>query len=180
MQLNIRVFNKQILNKIYEKKANKHPNLLIKKIQSLNYLKDFDDLKSLCPESEETADRVKIRFIITICFLKTNMFLYLSNPKGENFLKFSSGTVNLIGKRRKKNRKTSILKLLPLLFEETAMLNSENVAVHLINVRTYRNLLIKLLKLRFSIKIIKTFNHTPFNGCRKRKIKRKKRSKKFK
>lgn len=180
MIIKTQTFNEKFLSKIFKEKYNEHSSFIIKKIQSLTHLKKSDKLNLIYERSTKTGDHVRVKFIITVCFLKTNMFLYLSNPKGNNFLRFSSGKANLIGKRRKKNRKTSILKILPLLFEETTMLHNENVAVHLINVRTYRNLLIKLLQLKFSIKIIKTFNNTPFNGCRKKKIRRKKRSKKLK
>ena len=124
-------------------------------------------------------DVTLVFFILNISFLKTNTYIHLSNTKGETLLFFSAGQVNLTGKQ-KKNRRFAINKLLSLLNRKAVFIEKKPIAVHLKNVKSYKFSIINKLKKFYWIKIIKSFNQTPHNGCRKSKIRRKKFTKKFK
>lgn len=124
-------------------------------------------------------DPTLVFYILNISFLKTNTYLHLSNTKGETLIFFSAGQVNLTGKQ-KKNRRFAINKLLTLLNRKAVFIEKKPIAVHLKNVKSYKFTIINKLKKFYLIKIIKSFNQTSYNGCRKSKIRRKKFTKKFK
>ena len=118
-------------------------------------------------------------YIINISFLKANTYIHLSNTKGETILFFSAGQVNLTGKQ-KKNRRSAVNKLIMLLVKKATFIKKNPIAIHLRNVKSYKFTIINKLKQFYWIKIIKSFNQIPYNGCRKSKIRRKKFTKKFK
>ena len=64
--------------------------------------------------------------------------------------------------------------------KKASFLGKKPVALHLNNVNFYQNLIVNKLKQTFYIKVIKSFNQAPYNGCRKKKVRRKKYTKKFK
>ncbi|QXE46250.1 30S ribosomal protein S11 (mitochondrion) [Nitzschia inconspicua] len=118
-------------------------------------------------------------YIVNISFLKANTALHVSDIQGNLKLFFSSGSVDLAGKQKKK-RRIAVSKLISLLFKKASFLGKNPVALHLNNVNFYKNLIIRKLKRSLYIKVIKIFNQTPYNGCRKKKLRRKKYTKKFK
>jgi ribosomal protein S11 len=120
-----------------------------------------------------------IVYIITVTFLKANTNINVSDIKGNVKLSFTSGSVNLIGKQ-KKHRLKSVSRLVSLLAKKATFLKNYPVAIHLHNVSSYKFLILKKLKVNFFIQLVKSFNLSPYNGCRKRKVRRKKYVKKFK
>lgn len=120
-----------------------------------------------------------IMYVITISFLKANTVIHISDIKGNVKLFYSSGSVNLSGKQKTK-RRLVLLRLISLISKKTDFLKNKPVAIHLNNVSSYKPFIINKLKNNFYIKIVKSFNQTPYNGCRKKKIRRKKYTKKFK
>lgn len=120
-----------------------------------------------------------ITYIITISFLKANTIIHVSDVKGNVKLFYSSGSVGLSGKQ-KIRRRSVILRLISMLSKKTDFLANKPIALHLNNVNSYRTFIVNKLKRNFYIKIIKSFNQSPYNGCRKKKIRRKKYSKSFK
>ena len=118
-------------------------------------------------------------YVINISFLKANTTIHVSDTQGNLKLFYSAGSVALTGKQKKK-RRIAVSKLISLLLKKANFLGQKPIALHLNNVNFYKNLIVRKLKRNLYIKIIKIFNQTPYNGCRKRKLRRKKYTKKFK
>jgi ribosomal protein S11 len=129
--------------------------------------------------NETNPQDFMVVYIIDISFLKANTTIHVSDICGNLKLFFSAGSVNLAGKQKKK-RRIAVSKLISLLLKKASFLNQKPIALHLSNVNFYKNLILRKLKRNLYIKIIKIFNQTPHNGCRQRKLRRKKYTKKFK
>ena len=142
----------------------------------LNKIKNF---KMKNNTIETISEDFLVFYTITISFLKSNTIVSVSDIKGNMKVFYSSGSIDLIGKQ-KKNRVKAISKLISLLFKKAFFVKKYPVAVHLYNVNFYSPLIINKLKTKFFVKVIKKFNKIPYNGCRKKKIRRKKYTKKFK
>lgn len=119
-----------------------------------------------------------ISYIVTITFLKANIMIHVSDTAGNVKWFCSSGSINITGKR-KKQRRSVVLKLILFLFKKVSFLANKPVALHLNNVGSHQTFIVKKLKKEIFIKIVKSFNQTAYNGCRKKKIRRKKYSKNF-
>ena len=147
-------------------KANDYKNLGVKRFRIRN--------------NEETATQdFLVMYIVNVSFLKANTTIHVSDTQGNLKLFYSAGSVNLTGKQKRK-RRIAVSKLISLLIRKATFLGQKPVALHLNNVNFYKNLIVRKLKRNLYIKIIKIFNQTPYNGCRKRKLRRKKYTKKFK
>lgn len=147
-------------------KANDSKNLGVKRFSIHN------------TKESATQDFVVI-YIVNISFLKANTTIHVSDIQGNLKLFYSAGSVDLTGKQKRK-RRIAVSKLISLLLKKATFLGQKPVALHLNNVNFYKNLIVHKLKRNLYIKIIKIFNQTPYNGCRKRKLRRKKYTKKFK
>jgi small subunit ribosomal protein S11 len=120
-----------------------------------------------------------IMYIINISFTKANTIINISDIQGNLKLFYSAGSVQLSGKQKRK-RRIAILKLISLILKKATFLGRKPIALHLNNVNFYKNLIVRKLKRNLYIRILKVFNQTPYNGCRKKKLRRKKYTKKFK
>jgi ribosomal protein S11 len=120
-----------------------------------------------------------IMYVINVSFLKANTAIHVSDVQGNLKLFYSAGSVDLTGKQKKK-RRIAVSKLISLLLKKASFLSRKPIALHLNNVNFYKKLIVRKLKRNLYIKIIKIFNQTSYNGCRKRKLRRKKYTKKFK
>ena len=120
-----------------------------------------------------------VMYIVNISFLKANTIINVSDIQGNLKLFYSAGSVQLSGKQKRK-RRVAISKLISLVLKKATFLNNKPVALHLNDVNFYRNLIVRKLKRNLYLKIIKIFNQTPYNGCRRKKLRRKKYKKKFK
>lgn len=126
-----------------------------------------------------TNQNLVVMYIINISFLRANTVIHVSDARGNIKLFYSAGSVNLTGKQRR-NRRIAILKLISLLFKKAAFLVTKPVALHLNNVNAYKSFIIDKFKKVLYLRVIKTFNLAPYNGCRKKKLRRKKYTKKIK
>lgn len=147
----------------------------LKKIKESNY-KDISVQKNQV-KINNNQDLI-VMYIINISFLKANTTIHISDIKGNMRLFYSAGSVGLIGKQKRK-RRIAALKLISLLLKRATFLNKRPVALHLKNVNSYRNIIVSKLKRNLFIRVVKSFNQTPYNGCRKKKVRRKKYTKKF-
>lgn len=127
----------------------------------------------------ENNQNLVVMYVINISFLKANTTLHVSDIKGNMKLFYSAGSVGLAGKQKRK-RRIAVSKLISLLLKKATFLNKKPIALHLNNVNFYKNLIVSKLKRTFYIRLIKNFTQTPYNGCRKKKLRRKKYTKKFK
>ena len=118
-------------------------------------------------------------YVINVSFLKANTTIHVSDIKGNMKLFYSAGSIGLTGKQKTK-RRIATSKLISLLLQKATFLSKKPVVLHLNNVNSYKNFIVNKLKRVFYIRLIKTFNQIPYNGCRKKKLRRKKYTKKFK
>jgi ribosomal protein S11 len=151
----------------------------LKKLKTNDY-KNLGVKKFGIHKNKETISQdFIVMYIINISFLKANTHIHVSDIQGNLKLFYSAGSVDLAGKQKKK-RRIAVSKLISLLLKKATFLGQKPVALHLNNVNFYKNLIVRKLKRNLYIRIIKIFNQTPYNGCRKRKLRRKKYTKKFK
>ena len=113
-----------------------------------------------------------VTYIINISFLRTNVTLQVMDVTGK--LKFfcSAGSVNFKGKQ-KRARLLVLNRLINFFISRVKFLKGKPIGLHLKNVGNTKFLIIRKLKHKFFIKIIKTFELFPHNGCRKKKLRRK-------
>lgn len=149
------------------------------KVTLLNTLKerDYKKINSSLFLSDSNQKLVKedflITYIINITYSKTNTLLHVMDFSGN--LKFfcSAGSLQYKGKG-KKLRSLVIKDMYKILMLKLKFLKDQPVALHLKNVGFAKFWIIKLLKKKFFIKVVRSFNSHPYNGCRKRKMRRKK------
>lgn len=151
---------------------------LLKKIKENGY-KNLSIKKNRLKLKSENSQNLILIYIINISFLKTNTTIHISDIKGNMKLFYSAGSVKLAGKQKRK-RRIAISKLVSLLLKKAIFLYKKPIALHLNNVNFYKNFIVSKLKKTLYIRVIKSFNQAPYNGCRKKKLPRKKFTKKFK
>jgi ribosomal protein S11 len=158
------------LKKQYIKKL-KNKILALKNIKFKNY----KNLNHILPFNTNILNKEDhlIMFVIDVTFSKTNTLLHVTDFSGK--LKFfcSAGEVLYKGKT-KKARFAVFRELYKVLMTKFKIMKSKPVALHLKNVGSNKFWLIKKLKKKFFIKIVRNFFVYPYNGCRKRKVRRKK------
>nr|YP_009115296.1 ribosomal protein S11 [Berkeleya fennica]AJA05817.1 ribosomal protein S11 [Berkeleya fennica] len=154
---------------------------LKKKIILLNNTKDkeYKNLSSTLVSNTKFSpiDEHLVMYIIDITFTRTNTLLHVTDFSGK--LKFfcSAGSLKYTGKG-KKLRSVVFRDFYRVLVSKLKFLRSKPIALHLKNVGYNKFWIIKKLKKKFFIKVIRSFNLYPHNGCRKRKMRRKKFKKK--
>nr|YP_009688007.1 ribosomal protein S11 [Haslea nusantara]QDX17595.1 ribosomal protein S11 [Haslea nusantara] len=113
--------------------------------------------------------RFLLTYIICFSFSPKNTLLYITDVWGNLKFRYSAGLVNITGKQ-KKNRILVLTRFFNILQRlKMTFLKNKPIALHLINVRSYKYFIIKKLKKDYFIKIIKSYETYPYNGCRKRK-----------
>jgi ribosomal protein S11 len=152
---------------------------LLKKVSSLKKLKEnnYKNLNFKKPlsvgEDVKSDNDFFVMYIINISFLRANTTIHVSDIKGNIKLFYTAGSVDLAGKQ-KKQRSLAVSRLISLLVKKATFLKKKPLALHLNNVTFHKPLIVNKLKRNFFVKIIKSFNQAPYNGCRKKKIRRKK------
>lgn len=175
LQLDTHLFEEE---KVYVKNLQDRINSL-RKLKEQNY-KNLSVTEFTKSKQETNIEQdLMVVYIINVSFSKANTTIHVSDIKGNVRLFYSAGSVGLAGKQKRK-RRVAIVKLISLMIKKASFLGNKPVAVHLSNVNFYQNLIINKLKQTLFIKVIKSFNQTPYNGCRKPKVRRKKYTKKFK
>ena len=154
-----------------------------------NYLscllkRDTLDIKERLPAKATTGEfgsDISVSFILLIIFSPTTTrLMFLTSSKDQTLFSSHAGAVGLTKKREKKNRKLAVTRLIKFLIEslKTAKLVSpycKPIALHLRNVGSADlPYVVKSVKRYFPIISIKLFSSPPYNGCRKKKIRRKK------
>ena len=166
-QINLYSFFKSL--KIFSEKHTLNVNFYY---NSLNFqlLDEFDKKNYI---NFFNKNNCSIRYIITIKYTKTNTLLSVTNSKG--LLLFFTSAGQLIRLKKKKvSRMIIIKKLLNLMISKVEFLKDKPIALHLQNVDFNKIWVLKFLKNKFFIKTINFFDIYPHNGCRKKKMKRKK------
>lgn len=155
---------------IFSKKQ--YINQLKNKILYLNNIKKNSYALSNLNEKGVKQDHI-VRYIIDITFSKTNTLLHVMDFSGN--LKFfcSAGDLNYKGKN--KIARGLILKhFYKILVLKLQFLSNQPLALHLKNIKFDKFWIFKKFKKTFFIKTIKVFKNYSYNGCRNKKIRRKK------
>lgn len=172
LKLKVSLLNEE---KLYVKNLKTQINSL-KKVKENDYKSISIKRRQRTPENNQN---LVVVYIINVSFLKANTTIHVSDIKGNMKQFYSAGSVGLGGKQKRK-RRIAVSKLISLLLKSATFLNKKPVALHLNNVNFYKNLIVGKLKKTVYIRVIKSFNQTPYNGCRKKKLRRKKYTKKLK
>ena len=168
-------FQKIVLKKQYVKVLKNKIDLLhnikeqnYKSLNSNLFLKNKNFIKS----------NNLVTYIIYISFSRANTLLHVMNSSG--ILKFSCSAGNLSYKGNSKKARVLVLKsMINLLIRKVKFLRHKFIALHLKNVKFMRFWIVKRFKKKFFIQTVKNFNLYPYNGCRKKKVRRKKFKKKI-
>jgi ribosomal protein S11 len=122
---------------------------------------------------DKCANEHVIMYIIDITFSRSNTFLHVMDSEGRLKYFASAGHLNHKGKN-KKFRSNVLKSIYKVLLTKLKYLKGKPVGLHLKNVGFNKFGIIKKLKSKFFIKVVKVFNLFPFNGCRNKKVRRKK------
>jgi hypothetical protein len=116
-------------------------------------------------------ENLMVMYVITLTVTKTNFYLNVSDVTGKLKLSVSAGNFkSLRGIRNVKTLKILSFNAIHKLIYKQKYLVGKPIVLHLRNKEHVpRRFLRKLRKKRF-LKIITFFNRTPFNGCRKKKV----------
>jgi len=115
-----------------------------------------------------------VSYVIHFCFSLSNTVLHISDATGNLKISCSAGLIDLQGKQ-KVVRRLALTRFFNILsLAKSKFLKKNPVALHFKNVNSSnRFLIVKKLKQKFFIRIIKTFDLNAYNGCRKKKERRK-------
>lgn len=118
--------------------------------------------------------KILISYIVYFCFSNSNTMLHIIDAVGNIKISYSAGLINLQGKQ-KIVRKLVLLKFFNLLSSiKFKFLKNHPISLYFKNVNiSSKFLILKKLKKFFFIKSIKNFDLIAYNGCRKKKEKRK-------
>lgn len=118
---------------------------------------------------------VVVSSVVSVTFAKSNTRVSFFSSCGSLLFSCSSGSVGLKGKQ-KLDRKTAVRKILFRLSEaiKKDRRKFNPVALHTKNVGRGLAFLLKTVSLFFGVSSIKSYDNSPYNGCRKKKLRRKK------
>lgn len=179
---NIKTQNNLNLNKFFS--DIKLKKQYIKKLKSKydllkNYKKNYKNLSlSIFSKScykNSAKESFLVTYIIDITFSRTNTLLHVMDFSGN--LKFfcSAGLLKYKGKSKKKARYLIFRDMFRILNSKLKFLKSQPLALHLKNVGSAKFWIVKkFLKKKLFVKIVKSYDLYPHNGCRKKKVRRKK------
>lgn len=122
---------------------------------------------------KNATSKMLVIYIIEISFSKKNTLIHISDCLGNVKFFHSAGSLKQKG-RAKISRAAVLRKFYRLLISKFKFLNKVPVAVHFKNADSNIFWFLKKLKKKFFIVTVKLFNLYPYNGCRKKKIRRKK------
>ena len=115
-----------------------------------------------------------VSYVIYFCFSLSNTVLHISDAAGNLKLSYSAGLIDLQGKQKVVRRLALVRFFNILSLVKSKFLKKNPVALHFKNVSgSNKFLIVKKLKEKLFIKIIKSFDLDAYNGCRKRKERRK-------
>ena len=162
----------------YLKKIIQYKLFLIKILRLSNDSKKYKYLSAVFDIQQLKKKGFYFQYIIHFSFLFNNIRLHITNAFGKLKFAASSGLVGFSGKQ-KKNKHLIFKNFITLLKQQQQFLKNKPIALHFKNIRYHKYYIINSLKEYFFITGIQNFNSYPYNGCRKKKKRRKRvRSKK--
>lgn len=116
-----------------------------------------------------------VSYIINVVLSPTNTIVNVTDIKGNVIISISAGLINLT-KFQKRSQPMALLNIFKILLSKSKFLQNKTVALHFKNVKRFHELFfVTALKNKVFIKSFQSYNLTPHNGCRPKKIKRIKR-----
>lgn len=184
MSLNLKkekVLNNLGLTKKYHllKKVNTHISTL-KNLLSIEHR--YKDVNLILPEKTSiNSKKFLLTYIICFSFSPKNTLLHIMDAWGNLKFRYSAGLIGITG-QQKKNRILVLSRLFTMLKKaKITFLKTKPVALHLYNVGSYKHFIVKKLKSDFFIRVVKSYETYPYNGCRsKKRLHTRQRSKKRK
>ena len=135
------------------------------------YKKSFKRQKNK-PPKYRYYKKSYVTHILNINLTNTNTLINITDIKGNVLLSYSSGFFQLKGKQKIK-QPGALITVLKQLICYAQSLKKASLAVHFKNVRSnYESFVISILKQKFFIKTVRSYNFQPHNGCRPKKLKR--------
>ena len=170
IQYNLNRFFKEIhLKKQYLEKMQNKVNVL-RELKEINY-KKVNSQFFINPISSPSA--IFVMYIIDISFSKKNTLFHVSDFSGNIKFFYSAGSFQQKGKG-KIARSIILRKFYRILVSKLKFIKKVPIAVHFKNADSNMFWFLKKLKKNFFITVVKHFINYPYNGCRNRKIRRKK------
>lgn len=173
------------LLQIYNNKIKQQSLITISSIQTfINKIKQQKQQKQVLLASIKTnTNRILnklniIKYILGISLYKTNAIIYFSDTKGHIKFFCSAGQLDLSKKARKKTLLV-VIKLIKFMLVKFKYINkNERIALHLKNINQHTSyIILKIISKQYKVEVVKVQNNQPHNGCRPRKLKRKKKQK---
>lgn len=169
-KFNLNRFFKEIHLKKQYLKTLQDKTYLLTKLKDTNYKKV--GLQSFS-KSVNKASSIFVMYVVEISFSKKNTLFHISDFSGNTKFFYSAGSFQQKGKG-KISRSIILRKFYRLLVSKLKFVKKVPIAIHFKNVDSNVFWFLKKLKKKFFITVVKHFNQYPYNGCRKKKIRRKK------
>jgi ribosomal protein S11 len=180
-----------LLFSFYNKKMS---NIVINNLNINSFLKNIKSnknfvtkLKSQQVEINSNHDHTRFKnsvfsvaYIVYVVQNKTSLAMHITNSEGNLIYSATPHSAGFSGKAKQRAQASIVKKFLSVLLtsNQVAFLKSKPIALHLTNIGFIKQWLIKKLKKTFFIESVRIFTTVPFNGCRKKKLRRKKIKKK--
>ena len=149
----------------------------LKKMQSkvllLNELNRKKVGSSFSKKLMESSNTTFVTYILEISFSKKNTLFHISDCLGNTKFFYSAGSFQQKGKG-KISRSTVLRKFYRVLISKLKFLKKVPVAIHFKNANSNMFWFLKRIKKKLFITVVKHFNQCSYNGCRLKKIRRKK------
>jgi len=166
---NCHMFNKILKQVIFKKKYVKKLKNKIKTLKNISK-QNYKKFNAKLYLKKDTT--FLITYVIEICFSKSNTLLQITNSLG--VLKFFCSAGYLLFKGKSKKARIPVLKkIIGFLLKKLKFLENRPTALHLKNVRFRKAWIIKKLEKKIFLKTVTGFNLYSYNGCRRRKNRRK-------
>ena len=177
LQSSLNTFFEEIyLKKQYFKKM-QNKVLLFNKVKEANYKKVSLNFHN---KLRKPSNFTFVMYIVEISFSKKNTLFHVSDCLGNLKFFYSAGSFQQKG-RGKRFRSMLIKNFLRMLISKLRFLKKRiPLALHLKNVNFISFRFLKRLREKFTVNFIKYFNQYSYNGCRTKKIRRKKFKKRLK
>ena len=170
VQFNLNRFFKEIhLKKQYLKKI-QNKAYVLRQLKEISY-KQLNS--QFLIEPSFLQDTTCVMHVIDISFSKKNTLFHVSDFLGNVKFFYSAGSFQQKGKG-KAARSMVLRQFYKLLVSKFKFVRKVPLAFHFKNADFNISWFLKKLKKKFFVRIVKHFTYYSYNGCRKRKIRRKK------
>jgi len=150
--------------------------LLVKNLDNSLLGKSENPFKKLRRNETVTTNTPDTALVLSIKFSSSNTLVSLTDSTGLPILSFSSGLASLRGKDKTDRHKALTNLLIKVYHNYNSLKYDHNLAIslHLVDVGKEKKFSVEVAKRLFLVSSVKAYDRVPFNGCRKKKLKRKK------